>query len=84
MDDALKDLPPEQETKIVDGFRRLQKIMDEAPRNELYHLPTDPNQQRNIYKENMVVAETLHGKLVDFLKSVGTRAEILKYWERLD
>jgi hypothetical protein len=84
VNEALKDLPPEQETKIVDGFRRLQKIMGEPPRNELYYIPEDPNQQRNVYRENKAVAEALHGKLVAFLKSVGTKAEILKYWERLD
>ncbi len=84
VNDALRDLPPQQETKIVDGFRRLQKIMGEAPRNELYNLPRDPNQQFNVYSKNKDVAETLHRKLVSFLKSVGTKAEILKYWERLD
>jgi arylsulfatase A-like enzyme len=84
VDEALKNLPPEQETKIVDGFRRLQRIMGESPRNELYCIRESPNQQRNVYKENKAVAETLHGKLVTFLKSVGTKADTLKYWERLD
>lgn len=42
VNDALRDLPSNRKTKIVDGFERFQKIVGEKPKNELYYLPKDP------------------------------------------
>jgi len=47
---------------------------------ELYHLPTDPNQTKNLYKEKIEVAEELRSKMIGFLKSTGTKEEILREW----
>ena len=83
IDEALEDLPSERKTKMVDGFERLQKILGGRPRNELYYLPEDPGQEMDIFDKKMEVAEDLHTKLVEFLESLGTREDILKYWRRL-
>ena len=83
IDDALRELPAERKIKIVDGLGRLQKIMGEKPKNELYHLPKDPRQLHDVFREHTDVAEQLHQKLVKFLESVGTKEEILKYWRKL-
>lgn len=50
--------------------------------SELYHLPTDPKQTRNIYNEKEEVAQELHTKMIAFLESVGTKEEILKRWRK--
>ena len=50
---------------------------DTAP--ELYHLPDDPAQERNVIKEHPEVARKLHGEYVKFLESVGTKEEYLKH-----
>lgn len=83
IDEALEDLPSERKTKMVDGFERLQKILGGRPRNELYYLPEDPGQEMDIFDKKRGVAEDLHAKLVEFLESLGTRGDILKYWRRL-
>ena len=69
--------------RIVDGFERLQKIMGEKPKTELYHLPEDPRQLHDVFDENRDFAEEIHGKLVGFLESLGTDERVLKYWRRL-
>lgn len=83
IDDALKGLPSEGKTRAVDGFERLQKIIGGRPKNELYYLPEDPSQKRNLIKEKMDVAKMLHTKLVEFLEDLGTKEEILRYWRKL-
>jgi arylsulfatase A-like enzyme len=42
---------------------------------ELYHLPTDPRQERNVLAENPEVAATLHRAFVEFLAEAGAPAE---------
>jgi arylsulfatase A-like enzyme len=83
IDDALRELPTERRIKIVDGLERLQKIVGERPKNELYNLSKDPDQLHNVFDEHRDVAEELHGKLVKLLESIRTAAEILKYWREL-
>ncbi len=83
VDRALKELPAERKTRAIDGFERLEKIMGERPRNELYYIPKDPNQLHNVIDENREVAVELHSKLVGFLKALGTKREILRYWSEL-
>ena len=50
---------------------------------ELYHLPTDPTQAKNLYKERNEVAEQLHSKMIQFLESKKTSEEILNLWRKL-
>ena len=51
--------------------------------NELYNISKDPQQRHDIYEEERDVARQLHAKLLRFLKEVGTKEEIIKYWEKL-
>lgn len=48
---------------------------------ELYHLPTDPKQTRNLFDEKKEVAEELHSKMIQFLESLGTREDLLRRWK---
>jgi len=84
VDEALRELPAERRTRIVDGFERLQKIVGGRPRNELFHLPKDPHQVNDLFEENVEVAEEIQAKLLRFLEIIGTKEEILRYWRRLD
>lgn len=83
IDDALRELPTERKTRVVDGFERFQRILGGRPKNELYYIPEDPHQTKNIIDENMDIAKDIHAKLVKFLEDLGTREEILKYWRKL-
>lgn len=47
---------------------------------ELYHLPTDPDQLRNVYADHRDVARELHGQYVRLLKELGTPPS--HYWPR--
>ena len=50
--------------------------------SELYDLSEDPNQNLNIYDERAEIAEDLRLKMIKFLRSVGTKEETIKKWER--
>lgn len=41
-------------------------------RPELYHLPSDPGQTRNVLAKNRDTARRLHGEFVKFLRNLGT------------
>jgi len=49
---------------------------------ELYHLPTDPTQTKNLYQEKREVARQLHSKMIQFLESIKTSEEILNLWRK--
>jgi len=49
---------------------------------ELYHLPTDPRQSRNLYREKEEAADELHSKMVRFLESISTKEEVLRHWRK--
>ena len=42
----------------------------------LYHLPTDPHQERNVAQEHQDVAKQLHQHLVSFMQQFGVSAEL--------
>jgi arylsulfatase A-like enzyme len=44
---------------------------------ELYHLPSDPQQQSNVFTDNRDVAADLHRKFVGLLERLGTRENLL-------
>ena len=50
---------------------------------ELYHLPSDPQQAKNVYAENRPVAEQLHRQYVELLESAGTADEFVERRRRL-
>jgi len=69
-------------TRAVDGILRSLKLPSKVE-NELYHLPSDPRQEHNIFAERKDVAQKLHFKFVDFLRKVGISEERLRYWLRI-
>lgn len=73
----------EFETKIVDGITRKQAGLDKKVGNELYNLSKDPTQKHNLFTTNRNIATKLHAKFVEFLKSVNTPEQYLKYWKKL-
>ncbi|MCW4020636.1 MAG: DUF4976 domain-containing protein [Candidatus Bathyarchaeota archaeon] len=48
--------------------------------SELYDLSNDPNETENIHDERPDVAEELRLKLIEFLRSRGTKPEKLNKW----
>jgi arylsulfatase A-like enzyme len=44
----------------------------------LYHLKSDPNQQRNVINDNVSVAQEIHQKFVNFLKEKNMNPELLE------
>jgi len=44
----------------------------------LYHLPSDPKQQKNVINEHTTVAQDLHQKLVKFMKETNLNPELLE------
>jgi len=83
IDDALREMPARRRTRTVDGLERLQKLIGERPKNELYYLPKDPAQLNDICGENKEIAGEIHAGLLNLLESFGTREEILRYWRTL-
>ncbi|HIE51986.1 MAG TPA: sulfatase [Armatimonadetes bacterium] len=51
--------------------------------HELYHLPSDPQQQRNRLETEREVAEGLHRRYVEFLRQIRTPADRLALRSRL-
>lgn len=47
---------------------------------ELYHLPSDPLEERNVIAEHPDVAERLHGAFVDFMHVAGAPAERVRLY----
>lgn len=75
---AKVDLSEAASSSIVDSIRRIEKATySGAGGPELYHLPTDPKQQHNVFSENRAVAERLHATHVRLLEELGTREEYL-------
>jgi len=63
----------------VDGLvRRVIEAEEVRKENELYHLPSDPKQEKNVLTKNMDVAKRLHAEYFNFLKSVNTPEECLE------
>jgi len=49
---------------------------------ELYHLPSDSRQERNVYSSNLDVAQQLHGAFLGFLEGVGANPDKVESWRR--
>jgi len=45
---------------------------------ELYHNPSDPQQERNVAEQNQEVAEELHRQFVRYLENAGTDEALLQ------
>jgi len=73
----------EGETKDVDGIAMRLKALGQYFGHELYHLPSDPSQQKNLFSERRDIAEGLQVRYTEFLKSLGTEEDYLRYWRAL-
>jgi len=72
------DLGEGAESRMVDSIRRVHKaIYKGAGGPELYHLPSDPKQETNVFPENRDAAARLHASHVDLLEQWGTPEEHL-------
>ena len=69
----------EYETKAVDGIAKRERI-DEVFPEELYHLPSDPEQKHNVADRHPEVVRELRAEYVAFLKRVGTPEEYIEHW----
>jgi len=70
----------EYETRIVDGKVRVQKRLGKKVEPELYYLPKDPKQKKNIFSEHKDIAKKLHSQFIKFLESIKTEEKYLKPW----
>jgi len=72
------------ETAIVDSIRRVHKrLWPGSGGPELYHLPTDPAQQRNVLAEHPDIARRLHASHSRFLQALDTPEEFLAHRREL-
>jgi len=69
-------------TRMVDGIPGAQHPLDEVS-SELYNLKRDPQQKVNLLNEYRDIAINIHNKLFNFIKSVGTPDEYLKFWDKI-
>lgn len=82
---------PGQITRQVDGRERKMTVESsttvttsewsllystEPGESWLYHLPTDPKQERNVAAEHPAVAHRLHDHLVEFMQAYGVSSEL--------
>ena len=71
--------PGRATTRAVDDLERWERDFygpEAGP--ELYHLPSDPKQEKNVLKENLEVARSIHAQYVKFLEELGTPEEYLQ------
>jgi len=71
-------------TKAVDNISLSLRALEEmAEEPILYHLPSDPGQQKNVIDENQAVAERLHRACVELLEQVGMEEAYLRHRRHL-
>lgn len=90
---AITHLPKETRTRAVDGTERIVLsprpstittkewtliYSTEGDEPELYHTPTDPGQEKNVYYDNQQKAQEIHSKFVALLEACGTMEDFLK------
>ena len=46
--------------------------------SELYHLPSDPGQEKNVIGDNAETARDVHGFLVKFMRDTGVADSLMK------
>ncbi len=70
-------------TRIVDGEVRIQKPLSRNLEPELYYLPDDPDQSKNILSKNKQKAKQIHSEFIKFLKETKTDEKIVSMWSEL-
>jgi len=66
--------------KAVDGHSKRERLGLRVP-SELYHLPSDPHQQKNVIEQYPEVAKELRQKIVSWLEQMGTAPELIEPWK---
>jgi arylsulfatase A-like enzyme len=59
---------------MVDGWKFIVTELPE-PHQELYHLPTDPEEQNNLANSNLSVARQMRRRLRDFVQTLPAATE---------
>jgi hypothetical protein len=67
---------------IHDGEWTLVYSDSEGP-VELYHTAGDPQQKRNVFRENLDVANNLHSAFISFLETHGTAPRLIESRRKL-
>ncbi len=74
----------------VDGHPRMETIPSESTTPavttgpQLYHLPSDPGQERNVFDQRPDVARELHGAYIALLERLGVPEQALELRRRLE
>mgnify|MGYP001823970863 FL=1 len=76
-----QDLGPKQRITVTDGEWTL---FDGAGKtnSELYYLPDDPRQEKDLIGSQCAMAQKLHAELIGFLEAVDTPAETVNSWRK--
>ena len=72
-------LGEDYESLAVDGLSKQIRAEDLVP-SELYHLPSDPQQQNNVIDRHPEVVADLRARFVQFLQEVGTDEALIAPW----
>jgi len=67
-------------TYIVDGEKRVLKTLGDV-RSELYHLPSDPNQKKNVIQDRKDIADLLHQEFLRVLAKLSANSSIYNNWK---
>jgi len=71
--------PGRATTRAVDDLQRWEHdYYGPSAGPELYHLPSDPKQEKNVFNDNLEVARNIHAQYVKFLEELGTPEEHLQ------
>lgn len=66
--------------RAVDSIER-ETIKEKIKQDELYFLPDDPKQEKNLIKERPDIKEKLKKKIIKFLYEVKTDEKIIQMWK---
>lgn len=64
----------------VDSIER-ETIREKIKKDELYFLPDDPKQEKNLIDEKPEITKRLKGKIINFLREVKTDEKIINLWK---
>lgn len=70
-------------TRIVDGDVRIQRQLSRNLEPELYYLPDDPTQSKNIFAKEKQKAKQIHSMFIKFLRDTQTDENIVSMWSEL-
>jgi arylsulfatase A-like enzyme len=77
VDDVSRKMAKSSATTVTTAEWTLIYVVD-AGLSELYHLPSDPRQEKNIIKERPEIARQLHQYMVEFMRETGVPKQKLE------